>query len=66
MKIAAREKKTKTVVTRRKKETCKYFAKPNTKKIRRSCEIESNFGKGNLIKKIFFYKYNKHLQHVQK
>ena len=37
--------KTKTVVTRRKKETCKYFAKPNTKKIRRSCEIKSNFGK---------------------
>ena len=39
------ERKTKTVFTRRKKETCKYFAKPNTKKIRRSCEIKSNFGK---------------------
>ena len=45
-KITAREKKNKkTVVTRRKKEACKNFAKPNTKKIRRSCEIKSNFGR---------------------
>ena len=44
-KLLQERKKTKTVVTRRKKETCKYFAKPNTKKIRRSCEIKSNFGK---------------------
>ena len=49
----ARAKKTKTIVSECKKETCKYFAKPNTKKIRRSCEIKSNFGKRNLIKEIF-------------
>ena len=46
--------KKKTVVYRFEKETCKYFAKPNTEKIRRSCEIKSNLGKRNLIKENFF------------
>ena len=32
----------------------KYFAKPNTEKIRHPCEIKSNFGKRNLIKENFF------------
>jgi len=54
MKNTAKAKKTKTVVSGCKKETCKYFAKTNTKKIRRSFEIKSNFGKRNLKKRKIF------------
>ena len=53
-KILQERKKKKTVVSGCKKETCKYFTKPNTKKIRRSGEIKSNFSKRNLNKEIFF------------
>ena len=49
--------KKKTIVSECKKETCKYFAKSNAKKIRRPCEIKSNFGKRNLIKENFFSLY---------
>ena len=52
-KLLQERKKTKTVVTGCKKETCKYFTKSSTEKIRRPCEIKSNSGKRNLTKKIF-------------
>jgi len=54
MKTTARAKE-KTGVAGCKKETCKHFAKPSTKKIRwRTCEIKSNFGKRNLNADFFF------------
>ena len=43
--LQERKKQKKPLSQGAKKKTCKYFEKPHAKKIRRSCEIKSNFGK---------------------